>query len=618
MFLNLDAKFFIGWTIWLIVVAVGTVAGGCVSRFGGKVERALVLAGANRLQLEQALEHFSRNPADSLRLRACEFLIANMPGHAGYEGEGLERFRRSLDSIHPGEPFLCQALQSVYYRTLVFRPTLSLEEDLQTVDASFLIRHVERCFAKWKRLPWLKNLTFEEFCDYVLPYRLEYERLEDAELLLDSVWMEGKCRLAADAYDDIHDFPNAVAEACAKRVWNVEAFLPEPFKMTYTLECYENALLQLYRYRAIGIPCALDMVPVWGNVNGSHYWASVRDPFFHESLPVDLSFRKVPKVYRMLYRHNDWHVEDDGLPDWLSDPCWHDVTDRYIPTVDVKVAVSDSSDSRPYLCVFNGGKWVEVAVGKIRAGYALFEKMGCGIIYLPVYRDRGVRKVAGEPFVLECDGTVKVLGWDGETISFTAYRKYPYNHAGRGGGSMVGVRFECAACSDYTDSEVVYEVRENTLMNSRVVDCGGKEARYWRMRPYVAACLAELEFMSGDTVVRDFKVSEPEDASVCFDGNPLTYGIFPGVLDVDFGRTVRIDSIRYLPMNDGNGIFPGHLYELKCWKDGGWKTVERLKAEDFRLDFNSVPSGGLYWLSDLTAGKEERIFIVEEGRIKFY
>lgn len=75
----------LGWTIWLIVAAVGTVAGGCVSRFGGKVERALVLAGANRLQLEQALEHFSRNPADSLRLRACEFLIANMPGHAGYE-----------------------------------------------------------------------------------------------------------------------------------------------------------------------------------------------------------------------------------------------------------------------------------------------------------------------------------------------------------------------------------------------------------------------------------------------------------------------------------------------------------------------------------------------------
>lgn len=44
------------------------------------LETALQLAGENRSELEKVLDHYSRTPADSLKLRAAEFLIANMPG----------------------------------------------------------------------------------------------------------------------------------------------------------------------------------------------------------------------------------------------------------------------------------------------------------------------------------------------------------------------------------------------------------------------------------------------------------------------------------------------------------------------------------------------------------
>jgi hypothetical protein len=45
-----------------------------------EVEEVLQEAGSNRCELEKVLKHYSKNPADSLKLRAAEFLIANMSG----------------------------------------------------------------------------------------------------------------------------------------------------------------------------------------------------------------------------------------------------------------------------------------------------------------------------------------------------------------------------------------------------------------------------------------------------------------------------------------------------------------------------------------------------------
>ena len=46
--------------------------------------------------------------------------------------------------------------------------------------------------------------------------------------------------------------------------------------------------------------------------------------------------------------------------------------------------------------------------------------------------------------------------------------------------------------------------------------------------------------------------------------------------------------------------------------------VNEALAEKYSLKFEGVPSGGLYWLRNLTTGTQERIFIVENGKMKFY
>jgi hypothetical protein len=48
--------------------------------YSPEINAVLFMAGDNRPELEQVLKHYSQKPEDSLKLRAAEFLIVNMPG----------------------------------------------------------------------------------------------------------------------------------------------------------------------------------------------------------------------------------------------------------------------------------------------------------------------------------------------------------------------------------------------------------------------------------------------------------------------------------------------------------------------------------------------------------
>ena len=60
--------------------------------YGAQVEKALRYAAHNRSQLEEVLQHYRKNDADSLKFKAAKFLIQNMPYHQVREGH-LHRIR---------------------------------------------------------------------------------------------------------------------------------------------------------------------------------------------------------------------------------------------------------------------------------------------------------------------------------------------------------------------------------------------------------------------------------------------------------------------------------------------------------------------------------------------
>ena len=64
-----------------------------------------------------------------------------------------------------------------------------------------------------------------------------------------------------------------------------------------------------------------------------------------------------------------------------------------------------------YLCVFNSGRWVAIAAGKIdtKAHTATFPWVGGNIVYYPAYCVEKKLRPAGPVFTLATDGTVARL-----------------------------------------------------------------------------------------------------------------------------------------------------------------------------------------------------------------
>ena len=49
--------------------------------------------------------------------------------------------------------------------------------DSEVVDADYLAENIEYAFKAWE-LPWARDLSFEEFCRYLLPYKMGNEAPE--------------------------------------------------------------------------------------------------------------------------------------------------------------------------------------------------------------------------------------------------------------------------------------------------------------------------------------------------------------------------------------------------------------------------------------------------------
>jgi len=133
-------------------------------------------AGSNQSELKKVIRHYSHHAADSLKLKAAIFLIENMDVHYSYKSEQWEKFQVELDKLFKKEheeSKLTQGFDSISKKYDLSDVTYL--SDLETIKAGFLIRSIDYAFEKWKT-PYAKHLTFDEFCEYLLPYRALHSR----------------------------------------------------------------------------------------------------------------------------------------------------------------------------------------------------------------------------------------------------------------------------------------------------------------------------------------------------------------------------------------------------------------------------------------------------------
>ena len=89
------------------------------------------------------------------------------------------------------------------------------------------------------------------------------------------------------------------------------------------------------------------------------------------------------------------------------------------------------------------------------------------------------------------------------------------------------------------------------------------------------------------------------------------------ILKPQLNTTKSITCLKKYPYDDTNLIEIGDLYQLYFWDNTGWKSLGKKVATEKKLTFDKVPENALLLLRDLTRGKQERVFIYQNGKQVF-
>ena len=130
------------------------------------LERALSLAGGNAPELQAVLDHYGKDEADSLKLRAAVFLIENMPGHYALGGPWVERYYEGVDSLLVCEKDrnrLQEKIDSLAASCHLPDSAVRLD-DVEHITAAYLINNIDRAFEVWPSGGYAGHLSFLEIC----------------------------------------------------------------------------------------------------------------------------------------------------------------------------------------------------------------------------------------------------------------------------------------------------------------------------------------------------------------------------------------------------------------------------------------------------------------------
>lgn len=642
------------------VMIISSVAVMSCTRYDRDVRKALSYAGENRGQLEKVIEHYSHDKADSLKLKAACYLIGNMLYHRSYPAELYSEYCQEVDSL-----FLLKESHDIIKDKLdeisrKYMPEMVPVPDVRIATAEFLIRNIDYSFAQWENLPFLANLDFSQFCEYVLPYKcLDLQPL--------SYWKEEYCntgRGEMDMYiqfDEMKTNVRAAVETSQQEIrftigyeWQAINGIPLldyiPLCHMPFGTCVERAVLGVLNSRSKGLPVCMDMTPCWGDRNGIHHWNTIiRNrkgnidfvPFENYPGQPHSENNAYAKAYRYQFSHNRLFVKalrkEGKLHGQLNNIFLHDVTEEYCKTADIRLKVDahGRKSDFAYLCVYDNSSWTPVALSEIKWGHVTFENVGLGVVYLPVIYENDNMVPVGNPFLLNnCRQKIELNIDEGKVTDMKLLRKYPaFNHIFDVRDYLRGGRIEAADNMQFDDARSMAEFSAGRFFACTEPVTDTTAFRYWRLVGYddKPGDFAELYFydraggrftsgkiFSPEMPIRDTKYDTT--GNIC-DNDPLTYLRIEGDTrwaGFDFGRPVSMREVACIRRGDGNDICPGEHYQLYYWDDGGWRLHGERTAESVYLDFDNVPSGGLYLLKCTTSGRQQRIFMYEKGKQVWY
>lgn len=601
-------------------------------------------------QLEKKVLAHYQHDSNPLKLQAARFLLTNIKDKFSIEGERTKMYADTVKKYYRDGNILHKKLFPLRYMN-----ANEVEvDDVESLTPEYLIENIDRAFATWQSCSWKKDISFSDFCEYILPYRIGYEPLESwrKEILQDSIF-----QIVGDSLHTFSDEKAALVwftKKCARYKksflikWGTNAAdIPDlPYstlRLLSTGTCANLNSVTMFLYRAAGFPITSDFTPHWANKSCGHDWAAVTTPEgfspFHISGNEILGYYKgsddiLSKIYRKTFSENaQSHAKLRGSCDFLpylfNSSRLLDVTDLYIPTSTIKIAIpttkNPNNEKFAYLAVSEHYDWEPVAWGTIANGVASFSKIGKNCVYMPMLISANGSKFANYPFVVTDSGMIRYFKPDLKNIqNVSLNRKYPIGpYIKMYINRMRRAKFQASNNADFKDAVTLYTITDDPGLYRNEKPINSTEnyryVRYLSSNPQ--CCVAELEFfetadgkpLKGNVI--GTKGYQPLENA--FDGNLLTYTESettkqPQWVGLDLGRPTQISKIAYVTRNDQNHITVGDEYEL-FYCDGDWKPLGKQTATGKTLEYKNVPANSLLLLRNYTRGREERMFTYENG-----
>ena len=623
---------------------------------------SLKAAGKNKSELKAVLKHYRSVDKDPEKLKAAKYLIANMPGHYSYADtiKANKYYSVINEILTSGRDILWQRDTIVSISEGEFRDMdRNIVSDVEIMTSDYLIYSIDHAFKQWRNRPWAQHLTFEEFRDWLLPYKVvELQKFDhwrdtltahfsDSISNLTKGNLQGNTiygaleKVRSEMVDELN--PNVIWETTnGHPLLSAETMVNIKFGA-----CLDYVTLAVATFRSLGLPASIDYVPIWGRHNQGHSWYvflsdnGILMPAEEDiSTPANFGFfpyQRFPKIWRFSYSMDKNVVSYLNTAKYVNvfDCYKHDVSDQYYRTSDVEIIIKKGVNKDKYVYVASftnndGPEWTILDYGLIKGGKALFKNMGRQLLYIALGYDGDQLVPISDPFIIKKDGSIEYVEFDDSYSRNVALRRKYYEsyNVVIQRNKILGARIQCSDNRDFRDAVTLYTI-ETTEIPNRIKLNAPRPYRYWRyMSPDDSwGNLAEIAWYdeNGDKLTKKgiANAEAGQDAiDRAYDCNLLSNfeinqpnGNWVGM---DMGTPTQVSSVMVVPRSDDNDVFPGNEYELLFWNGDSWKSVEYQVATENVLHFDNVPAKSLLWLRNYTRGRDERPFLIRDNKIEWW
>lgn len=602
--------------------------------------------------------------SDSLKHLAAEFLIENLTYHEGYSEEQIKPYLKLYELFGTGQ----LSLEETYDSVQRMYGRIDTEEAIPVSDlylsSDFLINNIEWAFKVWEEQPWGKNVSFTDFCEYILPYRIGDEPLKP--------WREKLYNIYNPMLDDIRKMPEATDPLFAARALSDSIRKHSEFRFSSSLgygphigpdlvdwqagNCQEMTDIMIYIFRAVGIPCGCDYMPLRGDANVAHFWNFTLDRYGDSHVvynerqpePVRQFWGGVKaKVYRKTFSLNKNILKNMGNPLTTSlhpdfrYPIYKDVTRLYSGKNARELFIScDSIFRKPmngvvYLCEASWLDWIPIASTSIKGNEISFKDVEGGVVFILAIYENGKIMPISYPFEFDRKtGGIYFFHIADESEDIILLNKFNQFFESFPHRMLNGV-FEGSNDPQFKVKDTLFIIKELPLrMYNVIYPKNNKKYRYARYYgPENSHCnIADIAFFASETdsitlkghcigTSNEINGDGKHDYTNAHDGNTLTsfdyYLPSGGWTGLDFGKPYFIKKIIFTPRNRDNYIRKGDTYELFYFNSEKWISAGTQIANADSLVY-TVPKGTLYYLKNWSEGKDERIFEYDEKKQRYW